>query len=774
MKTSFSVCLAALVASSSLAAAWPSLPRQRRWGGDSGPLLTDITQIQKYWGEITPYHENDEDYFGVQNVGLPSGCQVEQVHLLERHGSRFATGSETDGTNDQRFASKLANWTSVNATKLFTGPLSFLNTYEYQLDLSYLVARGAAQSFEQGVRFWAQYGRTLYNATSGAVAYNASYFNGTARPKLTLRTTGQSRIENSGINWALGFFGPSFEEVPNPEVANATHAFDWVIIPEGGTENNTLASYDSCFNDNKNIPGYIGDFDLGDYANLYLKDAQKRLQQYAPEGFTLTINDTYALQDLCAYEYNYLYSSDFCGLFTEEEWQGFEYAHDIQYYFDYAWGQPTGRAQGIGYLQELIARIENVYILTSNSSVNSTLDDNSKTFPLGQKFYADFSHDDIIISVLTAMSLDYLHETPNLSAYPPDPNRRFIVSNLTPFAARLVTEIIGCSSANPKEVSKHRTQYTPTQYGYNASNASYKFIRARLNNGILPLDTIRGGKCEGRTDGLCTLSNFLQSQADAYALSASAIIPLLTRQVAPTMMVHTARPALNLARRKKHTTRETPNTDKAGNKALPSKKQTKAQKRAQQAEFNRQLWAEAEGPRQTNYFLESRKEIPLRSEFKPPPVLLSRRDGLQNLNLSSSNNNRNNNEEESEEDEDELERQRLEREQRKEQAKRDREEKQRKYEERRQELFGTPSSGVNGGHVSRSDGQSSLHSVILNGLDSNDDVVGDSRWENVVRRIIDMLADDVDSPRTSAHKVWFRAIELGEAFDKSFEALLIL
>lgn len=30
------------------------------------------------------------------------------------------------------------------------------------------------------------------------------------------RTTDQSRIENSQISWALGFFGPSFYEVPDP------------------------------------------------------------------------------------------------------------------------------------------------------------------------------------------------------------------------------------------------------------------------------------------------------------------------------------------------------------------------------------------------------------------------------------------------------------------------------------------------------------------------------------------------------------------------------
>ena len=41
----------------------------------------------------------------------------------------------------------------------------------------------------------------------------------------------------------------------------------------------------------------------------------------------------------------------------------------------------------------------------------------------------------------------------------------------------------------------------------------------RLNNGILPLDTIRGGACKGRSDGMCAINSFLQSQADAYTLS---------------------------------------------------------------------------------------------------------------------------------------------------------------------------------------------------------------------------------------------------------------
>ena len=225
------------------------------------------------------------------------------------------------------------------------------------------------------------------------------------------------------------------------------------------------------------------------------------------------------MQSICAYEFNYLYSSDFCSLFTLPEWHGFEATLEIEYYFDYAFGQPTGRAQGIGWLQELLARLEHHYILSSNSSVNSTIDDDEQNFPLNQKLYADFSHDDILISILTAMSVDYFHDPPSLTDFPPDPNRHFKLNHITPFAARLVTEVIGCADADPAPVHAHRTAYSAGQYGYDASNAANKFIRMRLNDGIVPLSTIRGGACEGRSDEMCPMDNFLQSQSNAYALS---------------------------------------------------------------------------------------------------------------------------------------------------------------------------------------------------------------------------------------------------------------
>ena len=128
-----------------------------------------------------------------------------------------------------------------------------------------------------------------------------------------------------------------------------------------------------------------------------------------------------------------------------------------------------------------------------------------------------------------------------------------------------------------------------------------------------------------------------------------------------------------------------------------STKQTKAQKRAAQAEFNRQLWAEAERPKETNYFLETHGVVPLRQDFKPPPVLLSRKgpmviapkpptNGMSNLNVADKP-------EESSEEEEEV-KASLTVEEQKAMRDKERAEKQKKYDEARIRIMGGGSKGA--------------------------------------------------------------------------------
>jgi hypothetical protein len=220
------------------------------------------------------------------------------------------------------------------------------------------------------------------------------------------------------------------------------------------------------------------------------------------------------MQLLCAYETQYLGVSEFCSLFTRNEWEGFENSLDIRFFYNHAFGNPTARAQGIGYVEELLARLQGKYIKESHSSVNSSITNNHETFPLGMKFYADFTHDKMVLGTLTALSIDYFRQLPDLHTYPPDKDRLFRISKIVPFTARLITEVIGCDSEHPKPEKYDRVRYYASQYGYGSDTRSgkYRFIRMKLNGAILPLSSIRGGACKGRSDELCPLGKFIESQ----------------------------------------------------------------------------------------------------------------------------------------------------------------------------------------------------------------------------------------------------------------------
>ena len=134
------------------------------------------------------------------------------------------------------------------------------------------------------------------------------------------------------------------------------------------------------------------------------------------------------------------------------------------------------------------------------------------------------------------------------------------------------------------------------------------------------------------------------------------------------------------------------NSSTAKDEPAPSStKISKAERRAKQAEFNRQLWENAEDPRD-NFFLKSRDIVPLQSDFKPAMKVLSRKpdkksganvEGIGQLNIDDDD-----------ESEDENKKHELTAEERREKAQREREEKQKKYEEVRQKLFGNDQSST--------------------------------------------------------------------------------
>lgn len=246
--------------------------------------------------------------------------------------------------------------------------------------------------------------------------------------------------------------------------------------------------------------------------------------------------------------------SAFCGLFTYAEWEGYEYSIDLAFAGNNMFQSPTGRAVGIGYVVEILSRLQGHVITQPTAQINVTLDNNTSTFPLGQtlnfgKFFfffsfifififlfsivflkrehhthhhnprfsirglltkpptPDFSHDTNIASILTAFGLTQF--APVLPADHLERNRSLIVSHMEPFGARLDMEII----ETPKPLSGNRKNsgggYATT---YEDDGGVTRYIHFILNQRTIPLGK-SFAECGNRDDGWCELTTFMEVQS---------------------------------------------------------------------------------------------------------------------------------------------------------------------------------------------------------------------------------------------------------------------
>ncbi|KAL9026294.1 MAG: hypothetical protein Q9196_005020 [Gyalolechia fulgens] len=319
------------------------------------------------------------------------------------------------------------------------------------------------------------------------------------------RTTTQDRMLKSAEYFMAGFFGLEW-------TMNATLE----LIIEGDGFNNSLAGYDQC--NNSNLAVNEGGTNASTvWQNIYLQNATQRLQAMSP-SFKLNVSDVYNMQTLCPYETVAFGYSAFCNLFTYEEWLGFEYSIDLSFAGNNYFQSPTGRAVGIGYVQEILARLQNHVLTTTGTQANLTLDNNTRTFPLNQTLYFDFSHDTNIAGILTAFGLtQFAPVLPSSGPIPKD--RQLVVSHLQPFAARVDIEVISA----PRPISATRNASSTNFYDEGPATMYIHFIinqTLTLTNPLaqrtLPL-AASFPACGDRTDGWCELETFLQVQNSSLA-----------------------------------------------------------------------------------------------------------------------------------------------------------------------------------------------------------------------------------------------------------------
>jgi hypothetical protein len=385
---------------------------------------------------------------------VPDQCEITFVQALSRHGARDPTSSKT----------KLYNATvqkiHVQATS-YSKDYAFIKDYEYTLGADLLSVFGQKQMVNSGIQFYHRYQDLARHATP------------------FIRSSGGDRVVGSAQNWTQGFHNALLAAFPS---AHDDYPYKIVVISEDAGQNNTL---------DHGLCAVFEDQDIAydaqqQWVDVFAPSITARLNTNMP-GANVTDLDTIHIMDLCPF--NTVASpvgklSPFCGLFTEEEWRSYDYYQSLGKYYGYSWGNPLGATQGVGFTNELIARLTSNPV-NDHTSTNHTLDDSEDTFPISGStvLFADFTHDNDLTGIFSAMGL-YNETEPLLNRTLQDINdtKGYSASWTVPFAARAYFEKMRCVGE------------------------SEEFVRVVINDRVLPLKT-----CGGDDFGRCSLSAFLDS-----------------------------------------------------------------------------------------------------------------------------------------------------------------------------------------------------------------------------------------------------------------------
>ena len=168
-----------------------------------------------------------------------------------------------------------------------------------------------------------------------------------------------------------------------------------------------------------------------------------------------------------------------------------------------------GPIQGVGYITELIGRLKNSPARQSPQT-NSTLLASPETFPLDRTIYVDFSHDNLIIAVFSAMGLFNQTDGP-LDTTKITKDRTWITSKMVPFSGHMTVERLSCSARSP--LGAPRSIWWMARRGGEDERRDEdegekgEYVRIFVNDARQPLHF-----CGAGGDGMCKLEEFLRSQ----------------------------------------------------------------------------------------------------------------------------------------------------------------------------------------------------------------------------------------------------------------------
>ncbi|PHH77876.1 hypothetical protein CDD83_4072 [Cordyceps sp. RAO-2017] len=254
------------------------------------------------------------------------------------------------------------------------------------------------------------------------------------------RASGSDRVVMSAQNFTQGFYAAQGKNVSG-------HIADILVVPESDSFNNSL-DHGSCPAFEDGLDASIGRRKQKVWMEIWAAPIRRRLNANLP-GANLSLEDSVWMMDLCPFSTVAAPNatlSDFCQLFSPDEWRDYDYMQSLGKWYGYGSGNSMGATQGVGYVNELVARLTGRAV-HDNTTTNSTLDSSPETFPLDRILYADFSHDNSMMSIFAALGL--YNETRNLPVkqrLSPHNTCGYSAAWTVPFAGRMYVEKMRCGS----------------------------------------------------------------------------------------------------------------------------------------------------------------------------------------------------------------------------------------------------------------------------------------------------------------------------------------
>lgn len=171
--------------------------------------------------------------------------------------------------------------------------------------------------------------------------------------------------------------------------------------------------------------------------------------------------------------------------------------------------------------------------MTHSEVVDHTQHNYSLPFPLDRSIYADFTHENLMVAVYSALGLFHVPKPLNPKKMPKDMDREWLASHMVPFSARMVVERLQCQASvglededelEGKQANAHWDPALLAEAAEGLEAQKHKtetgtFVRIFVNDEPQPLefcnhnhDVHRPCSRWQRKHSLCTLGNFVESQ----------------------------------------------------------------------------------------------------------------------------------------------------------------------------------------------------------------------------------------------------------------------